>query len=354
MGIEGGGGTCRSLYDRRVPINNHVRIFQSLVKALGWKGADQDYGMSMPDLLASYDQKSQSWKMSEPSLFEDSTACLVRLPKSGMMRNGKIYALKMWERSTAENEYGSLPTLTIGTPTTSLTGRSRKFAENRLPNPAEYVQMFPTPRAGNPGSRPNKKGGKVLAEEVKKFPTPTVNGNYNRKGASATSGDGLGTIVKKFPTPRANSGNGCGYHGQGGKDLQTTVKELCSFPTPGTTGLSNGSGNCDKINKLYEQGIVSEEERRSMRSGNGGQLSADWVERLMGYPLGYTDIEKENVELDNDFPKAWLNNTWEESVPRIVFSVKNRINRLRCLGNAVVPQIPEMIWWSVKHYLNWE
>ncbi|RMG12109.1 MAG: hypothetical protein D6729_17035 [Deltaproteobacteria bacterium] len=27
------------------------------------------------------------------------------------------------------------------------------------------------------------------------WPTPTVNGNYNRKGASATSGDGLATAA---------------------------------------------------------------------------------------------------------------------------------------------------------------
>ena len=30
------------------------------------------------------------------------------------------------------------------------------------------LSMLPTPRAGNPGSRPNEKGGKILAEEVGK------------------------------------------------------------------------------------------------------------------------------------------------------------------------------------------
>jgi hypothetical protein len=34
-----------------------------------------------------------------------------------------------------------------------------------------------------------------------RFPTPTVCGNYNRKGASKTSGDGLATVVQRFPTP---------------------------------------------------------------------------------------------------------------------------------------------------------
>src|SRR3990167_876595 len=32
------------------------------------------------------------------------------------------------------------------------------------------TEFWPTPRAGTPGSRPNKKGGKVLEEEVRKYP----------------------------------------------------------------------------------------------------------------------------------------------------------------------------------------
>ena len=56
-------------------------------------------------------------------------------------------------------------------------------------DPAEIDsdQFWPTPRAGNPGSRPNKKGGKILAEEAKKasIPTPRAtdwkDGGWNAK-----------------------------------------------------------------------------------------------------------------------------------------------------------------------------
>jgi hypothetical protein len=65
------------------------------------------------------------------------------------------------------------------------------------------------------------------------------------------------------------------------------------YPTPGTSGLSNGSGNCEAINKLYEQGKITEEERRSMRFGNGGQLNPQFVAWLMGYPLAWTDMRAE-------------------------------------------------------------
>jgi hypothetical protein len=56
---------------------------------------------------------------------------------------------------------------------TARTGREQEemlFARNSRGEPklSAQVKMWPTPRAGNPGSRPNGKGGKILAEEVKK------------------------------------------------------------------------------------------------------------------------------------------------------------------------------------------
>ena len=82
----------------------------------------------------------------------------------------------------------------------------RKYVEGCL---TEQVMNWPTPRAANPGSRPNGKGGKILAEEAKKnWATPNVCGNHNRKGASKTSGDGLSTQVKNWPTARTSDAEG--------------------------------------------------------------------------------------------------------------------------------------------------
>jgi hypothetical protein len=70
--------------------------------------------------------------------------------------------------------------------------------------------MWPSPRAtdgakGGPNQR-GSKGDLMLPSAVRQWPTPTVDGNYNRKGASATSGDGLSTAVIQAsarPTPTA-------------------------------------------------------------------------------------------------------------------------------------------------------
>ena len=73
------------------------------------------------------------------------------------------------------------------------------------------------------------------------WPTPTVCGNYNRKGASSTSGDGLATAVKRslWPTPTKSDGSGGpGVSGRaGGLNLRTAVAQ---WPTP-TATLENST-----------------------------------------------------------------------------------------------------------------
>ena len=108
-----------------------------------------------------------------------------------------------------------------------------------------------------------KKGGRTnLAEQIAVqtlFPTPTVHGNNNRAGSSKKAGNGLATFVKLYPTPQATSW-GC-------------------------------SGARAKLRELQEAGAISEDERKGMQAGNGGKLNPTWVEWLMGFPLGWTDLE---------------------------------------------------------------
>lgn len=70
--------------------------------------------------------------------------------------------------------------------------------------------LLPTPMASRNANRTNARTpsqvdgrfhGKYLAVEVRELtrvgllPTPSTKGDYNRKGASARSGDGLATVV---------------------------------------------------------------------------------------------------------------------------------------------------------------
>jgi hypothetical protein len=229
------------------------------------------YGLNVGECFASYDRESRSLKMSLGSLFPMEAGFLQEfcgtLPKAGMMRSGRLYPLRTRERRTCENESGLSVTKNAYVqrfPTPDVRGftndGSLKLLADAIGDKDEFMGMayranrkkkeslWPTPRAGNPGSRPNGKGGAVLAEEVRKRP-------------------------------------------------------------PYSTG----------------------------------QLNPDWVEALMGYPHGWTDPDQETA-MEAGFPGAWADGTWEEGIPRVASGVKNRVRRLKCLGNAIVPQCAEMIF----------
>jgi hypothetical protein len=76
-----------------------------------------------------------------------------------------------------------------------------------------------------------------------------------------------------------------------------------------------------------------------------GQLSATWTEALMGYPLDWTDCEKD-CSYESQFPVAWLNGEWEKGLPRVIKGQKKRTHKIKALGNSIVPQIPYLFFIS--------
>jgi hypothetical protein len=250
------------------------------------------FGLSVGGCYANYDPERHCLKTLQDSLLlmEDgfSMELCRTFTKAGMMRNGRIFPLLTWEHGI------------------SATGSGLSVTDEKKP-------LWPTPKAQNKnGAVKHGEGGLDLQTAVLLWPTPTVNGNNNRKGASKKAGDGLATAVRLWPTPR-------------------------------TAGMCGGTGNWEQLkNKCTDI-----EEARKMGAGNGGQLNPDWVEALMGYPQGWTDIDAE-AAADADYSARWLDGTWEDGIPRIVSGVKNRIARLKCLGNTVVPQIPAYLWALVK------
>jgi hypothetical protein len=194
----------------------------------------------------------------------------------------------------------------IGTPTTAMTKRSSKYAKGRTPTPIEFVRHFPTPSA-------NKitESGEIINADGTRW--DGVSKPHSKKTGKPIQ-TALADKIKRCPSPRANAGTGMCFHGEGGLDLQTAVK----------------------VSSVAE---------------SGGQLNPDWVEALMGYPQSWTDIEKES-SLEADYPTAWLNGTWENDIPRITFITKDRADRLKGLGNSVVPQIPMFLWLLIAEYLS--
>ena len=134
-------------------------------------------------------------------------------------------------------------------------------------------------------------------KESRLWPTPT---NRDYKGSNSMehlTQEGnhhqkqLSNAVKLFPTPRAQSSTGPSNapNRQGAPDLQTVA---LLWPTPTTgAGLCGGTGNFQQLHKLKNAGIITDEERKTLSQGNGGQLNPTWVEWLMGFPIGWTELK---------------------------------------------------------------
>ena len=71
------------------------------------------------------------------------------------------------------------------------------------------------------------------------------------------------------------------------------------------------------------------------------QLNPDWVEWLMGFPRGWTNLEPLDALLWTDW-EVDPANTGE--CPRVATGTPNRVGRLKALGNAQVPGVARLAW----------
>ena len=190
---------------------------------------------------------------------------------------------------------------------------------------------------GGPNAR-DSKGGMHLSAQVM-WPTPNVCGNYNRKGASATSGDGLVTAVKMWPTPKASAA-GPDFakvdRSATGVSLATAVAML---PTPCAQDAKNSTLPISQRDRDSIPGYLLSNGERP-----GGQLNPDWVEWLMGFPIGWTSLAPLPREAVEDCGSEEWWKAEPDGVPRVASGIPARIDRLKALGNGQVPQVVALAW----------
>lgn len=66
----------------------------------------------------------------------------------------------------------------------------------------------------------------------------------------------------------------------------------------------------------------------------------------MGFPIGFSDLECEEIK---NLTPAWGKN-WEDDLKRTTANLKNREQRLKVLGNAIVPQCAQAIARAIKKF----
>lgn len=123
-------------------------------------------------------------------------------------------------------------------------------------------------------------------------------------GCSSSLGTpNLAEFVEKFPTPLSSDAIRVRYSEESLRkvgELRTqgeyklagcNLSEYAAvYPTPMASGWRN-EGSRNRLKKLQDAEVITETERKQMIQGNGGKLNPTWVEWLMGFPLGWTDLD---------------------------------------------------------------
>lgn len=233
---------------------------------------EADSGPKWLGSFAKYDLSASKWKTAQCSLLGDLDEFSETWPRWGSMRNGECYL-----------------------------------------RPIQMPLIY---------------GGGSGSEVI--WPTPTVHGNHNMPGASASSGWGLSSAAKLWPTPTASlADKGGRITPRKGREGGTLIEAVSSrlYPTP--CAIDAGSGRINKSPSLgaAERPTLAMMARKGMwptpcasasaskgsspaaltrKSGksrandridhavmasDGGQLNPEWVEWLMGWPIGHTALE---------------------------------------------------------------
>ncbi len=276
-----------------------------------------------------FDQSSASLKTLQLSLIADtSKPSSETWPKAGIVSGGEFYRQVNWERRISEIGYGLLPT-----PRT-LDSKDRSGQDNPIVN-GRVV-------------RPSGENYSVsLATMANRdlWPTPRSSPNENRQTKPSPSqlagkhGMNLATAVNMWPTPRAQDakhGAATEWELQSGRS-HLHIEVAKQLPIPTARDWRHGSAN-QPLEKMRLNDTIAHE-------GNGGQLSPDWTEWLMGWPTGWTSLEPLS-DIDE-----WLNETmsgtwWlhEHDLPRVAKGVPNRTKRLQAIGNGQVAIVAAAAW----------
>jgi hypothetical protein len=243
----------------------HAKTSAQLVQEQESPESDQECGNTWQGSLARLDPNTSLWRTAQCSLLEDLELSLQTFPKWGLMQNGALYLLPTLVQTISVKESGS--------------EQKQMWLTPRVVEVDETPENF---RRRMNSKRPNdrKDGFGSLTMQVKamhKWPTPTA--------SDGTSG----AVIGKNDTFYTTSTGMPRKVNQNGKDGSVGLGRLVQmWPTP----MSSEHKANRQTRENHQNGLT----QAVLATETGGQLNPTWVEWLMGWPLGWTDLKP--LEMD--------------------------------------------------------
>jgi hypothetical protein len=245
-----------------------ARTFPAQEKAQESTEQGPGCGSTWHESFARYDHVSRSWRTPQSSLLADLDEFSGTWPRWGTMRNGACSALTIAEHPTSGTASGLWPT-----PKATDASRGGIVSNMSRDNPA-----LPYAIAAMECVEPS------IAERERErrhrnWPTPT---------ACMSKGTSMKSLTRRTGASRAN-------------DRLDHAVLAETFPTPCASDATKWNSMTKEERIAKGQQIRLSNQLSTPENRIGGALNPNWVEWLMGWPIGWTDLKP----LETDKFQSW-------------------------------------------------
>jgi hypothetical protein len=238
-------------------VDFHVKTLVRQEKVMDLTEKDQECGSTWRGWLAKFDPDSCLWKTPQCSLLGEEPESLQTLPRWGTTRDGLLWEQPMLEPLTKGTEFGLLERWATPTTMDTLPPKSEKALQK------EATQV-----------RPGRSKPANLRDQVsnmKNWPTPST------KGYGHAAEGMVGNLISKI---------------EEGVITKEEAEQMLSLPKLENHRTWKKKFSTPNTRDWKDTG-TTQGNRKSPNLGTqvGGHLNPTWVEWLMGWPLGWTDLK---------------------------------------------------------------